>query len=232
MIGLWNCTSQQAYNQFRGFYEIDAGPGVKLRRRVEDGSFIFTSSTELVGLYSMGPWGRIALDVEQLRIAQALAAIAEYSEHLQMVGVHVDGVFLLSYSWVATEIYDKILDSLRFPDGSPMFHMKNEPACKVPTWQQTDVERSQTLEFRTHVWVNLQEWDVPDASFLADLVVKHGGLMLRGPRGTGKTKGLIGARNLMIALMDKIPGKHLAMALRHCTAMLMCGKTIAHYLHK
>ena len=29
-----------------------------------------------------------------------------------------------------------------------------------------------------------------------------------------------------------VPGKHIAMALRHCTAMLMCGKTIAHYLHK
>ena len=146
--------------------------------------------------------------------------------------MHVDGVFLLSYSWEATEIYDKILDSLRFPDGSPMFHMKKEPACKVPTWQQTDVERSQTLEFRMHEWVNLQEWDVPDANFLADLVIKHGGLMLKGPAGTGKTKGVIGTRNLMTALMAKIPGKHLAMALRHCTAMLMCGKTIAHYLHK
>ena len=78
MIGLWNCTSQHSYKQFRGFYEIDAGPNVKLRRRMEDGSFIFTSSTELVGLYSMAPWGRIALDVEQLRIAQATAAIAEY----------------------------------------------------------------------------------------------------------------------------------------------------------
>ena len=50
--------------------------------------------------------------------------------------------------------------------------------------------------------------------------------------GTGKTKGVIGVRNLMTALMQTIPGKHLAMALRHCTAMLMCGKTIAHYLHK
>ena len=75
MIGLWNCTSQHSYKQFRGFYEIDAGAGVKQRRRMEDGSFIFTSSTELVGLYSMAPWGRIALDVEQLRVAQAISTI-------------------------------------------------------------------------------------------------------------------------------------------------------------
>jgi len=44
--------------------------------------------------------------------------------------------------------------------------------------------------------------------------------------------GPIGVRELMKALQETVPGKHLAMALRHCTAMLMCGKTIAHYLHK
>ena len=57
MIGLWNANKQHSYKQFQGYYEIDAGPGVTRRRRMEDGSFIFTSSTELVGLYSMAPWG-------------------------------------------------------------------------------------------------------------------------------------------------------------------------------
>ena len=229
MIGLWSCTSQHAYKQFRGFYEIHAGPGVKQRRRVEDGSFIFTSSTELIGLYSMAPWGRIALDVEQLRIAQATSTIKKYADHLTIAGVHVDGVFILSHSFNAGEIYDKIVDEHRFPDGSPMFHLKNEPACKVPTWKQTDVERSQTLIFIRPQWKTFEEWDVPDVDALANLVVEHNGLMLQGPGGVGKTVLL---RKLMQVLQQSVPGKHLAMALRHCTAMLMCGKTIAHYLHK
>jgi hypothetical protein len=67
MLGLYNANKQYSYKQTQGFYEIDAGAGVKMRRRMEDGSFIFTSSTELVGLFSMAPWGRIALDVGSLR---------------------------------------------------------------------------------------------------------------------------------------------------------------------
>ena len=81
----------------------------------------------------MAPRGRIALDAEQLRIAQATAAVAEHPEHLQIVGVHVDGVFLFNQSLEAANISHQIVDSLPFPDGSPMFHLKQEPACKVPT---------------------------------------------------------------------------------------------------
>jgi hypothetical protein len=62
-IGLWNSTKQFSYKQVQSYYEIDAGRGVKQRKRMEDGSFVFTAFTELVGLYSMAPWGRIALDV-------------------------------------------------------------------------------------------------------------------------------------------------------------------------
>jgi len=112
---------------------------------MEDGSFIFTSYTELTGLYSMAPWGRIALDVEQLRIAQATASVREHPLYLQIVGVHVDGVFLLTHGHEAPGICDQIVDEHRFPDGTPMFHMKIEPASKVPTWPAVEVERSQEL---------------------------------------------------------------------------------------
>jgi hypothetical protein len=112
----------------------------------------------------MAPWGRISLDVEQLRIAQATRAIEKYPVDLKIVGAHVDGVFVLVHTFEATAIYNSILDDHKFPDGAPMFHIKNEPVCKVPTWPLGDVERSHLLDFAKHQWNTLQEWDVPDAN--------------------------------------------------------------------
>ena len=197
---------------------------------MDDGTFIFTSSTELIDLYSMAPWGRISLDVEQLRIAQATESLKRHEESLRIVGAHVDGVFFLCCSMEAHQISFDLEHEHMFPDGSPMFHLKNEPTSKVPTWPATDPERSQSLEFRRHNWRVLGESDVADAAALANLVKEHGGLQLIGAAGTGKSRTV---RKLVPELAKLFPGvKVLAMALRHCTAMLICGKTISHYLHK
>ena len=232
MIGLYNASKQFSFKQSQGFYEIDAGAGVKVRRRMEDGSFLFTSSTELVGLFSMAPWGRIALDVEQMRIAQATAFVNQFPAQLSIVGAHVDGVFVFSHDMDQHLILNQIEDNFRFPDGSPIFKIKKEPICKVPTWPQGDSLRTQEISLEPPQWHEFEEWDIPDVDFLAEKTLEFGGCMITGPPGTGKTRGPIGVRCLMQALQTKVPGKHLAMALRHCTAMLMCGKTIAHYLHK
>ncbi len=61
-------------------------------------SFEFTSSVELVSLYTMSPIGRIALDVEQMRISQAMREM-ELHETLTVVGAHVDGVYALAVAW-------------------------------------------------------------------------------------------------------------------------------------
>ena len=232
MLGLYNASKQFCYKQTQGFYEIDAGAGVRTRRRMPDGSFIFTSYTELVGLYSMAPWGRIALDVEQLRIAQATEFVKRFPEQMSIVGAHVDGVFVFSHDLDQRRLLSQIEENLRFPDGSRMFQIKNEPVCKVPTWPQGDSLREHKIELKPVQWEEYQEWDVPDVKWLADKVLEKGGCMITGPPGTGKTLGPIGVRELMKSLQQTVPGKHLSMALRHCTAMLMCGKTIAHYLHK
>jgi hypothetical protein len=71
MVGLWNQSQQYSYKTVRSDYQIDAA-GAKLRRQLDDGSFLWTCCGTIVDLYSMAPWGRIALDVEQLRVAQAL----------------------------------------------------------------------------------------------------------------------------------------------------------------
>ena len=229
-IGLWNATSQFAFKQKQSHHQIDAGPAVKLRRRMDDGSFIFTSYTELVGLYSMAPWGRIALDAEQLRIAEAMDVLSQHEEHVKVIGAHVDGVFVLDHS--VEDIDAQLTGHHLWPDGTPKFHLKKEKAFKVPTWKAENVVRSQEVKFERHKWKTLKELEVPNIDALVEAFLEKGGLMVSGPAGTGKTLGLLGVHSLMHALSKKVPGKHLACALRHCAAMLMCGKTISHYLHK
>ena len=232
-IGLWNSTKQFSYKQIQSYYEIDAGRGVKQRKRMEDGSFVFTSYTELVGLFSMAPWGRIALDIEQLRIAQALEVANQKPDHVQVVGAHVDGVFMMCHSVDPPAICEWMAAQHKWADGEPIFHIKDEPVCKVPMWSQEDINRSQALEFKRPVWKDIYEENVPDRDelmpLLLELILKHQGLLLSGAAGTGKSHLL---RALMKLLSSKVPGKHIATALRHNTTMLICGKTIAHYLHK
>jgi len=232
MLGLYNATKQFKYKETQGYYEIDAGGGVRSRRRMPDGSFVFTSYTELVGLFSMAPWGRIALDVEQLRIAQATEFVRRFPAQMSLVGAHVDGVFVFSHDLDQARLLSQIEENLRFEDGSRMFQIKNEPVCKVPTWPQGDSLREHKIELKQVQWEEYQEWEIPDVKYLAQKIREKGGCQITGPPGTGKTLGPIGVRELMKELQKTAPGKHLSMALRHCTAMLMCGKTIAHYLHK
>ena len=52
----------------------------------------------IVDLYSMAPWRRIALNVEQLRISQAQRAIAGHPE-LTEVRAHVNELFFLESSF-------------------------------------------------------------------------------------------------------------------------------------
>jgi hypothetical protein len=130
-IGLWNCASQHVYKKVRSTHQIDAGPGLQRRRELEDGGFEWTTCEELVDLYSMAPWGRIALDVEQVRVAQAIDILNGLGH--RVLGAYVDGVF---FEGKETNC------PLYFPDGSPMFQLKEEPVCKLPTWEQSDTERS------------------------------------------------------------------------------------------
>ena len=120
---------------------------------MEDGSFIFSTCTEIVSLFSMAPWGRIALDVEQMRVAQALETAQKFSEHVDVVGVLVDGVFIVQHT--DTDIDSQLVAQHLWPDKTPQFQLKQDPpdsvrkpmADLVPTWKQGNSERLQKLEF-------------------------------------------------------------------------------------
>ena len=227
MIGLWNATEQHAWSKTRSTYQTDAGENVKLRRDIGDGSYEFTSSVELVSLYVMSPLGRIALDVEQMRISQALIEL-ERHHTVTVVGAHVDGVFALATGW-DDDLRHKLESAYRFRDGSPVFHIKTkEPISKVPSYKQNEEPRCQTWTFQKHQWNVVRETDLVDlANDIADLFEQHGGLFLSGPAGVGKTVLLHNLLNLLCKSTRPIVA-----ALRHCAAMLVGGKTLQHYLSK
>ena len=100
----------------------------------------------------MAPWGRIALDVEQMRVAQITDFVARFPAQMSIVGAHVDGVFVFSHDFEQQRILSEIEDTVRFPDGSPIFKVKNEPLCKVPTWLQGDSLRAHEIKLEPVEW--------------------------------------------------------------------------------
>ena len=78
LIGLWNITEQVAWQKVKSSYESDAGGLVKRRRQLEEGQFEFLWSVDILSLKSMRPIGQIALDMEQVRVAEILAILKPY----------------------------------------------------------------------------------------------------------------------------------------------------------
>ena len=226
LIGLWNASEQYAWKKTRSTYQSDAGKNVKLRRDLGDGAFEFTSSVELASLFSMAPIGRIALDVEQMRISQALVEIRRHKE-LTEVGAHVDGVYCLATTDNLADLKQTMESRYLFTDGSRVFQIKDEPAFKVPTYEQNVEPRSQDWRFQAPVWTFFKETDLEDTvKDLARLFLQHGGLYLSGAAGVGKTFTI---HALLEALQEHChKDKQLITALRHCAAMLVGGKTLQH----
>jgi len=247
-IGLWNSTSNFQYSSCPSFFESDAGAGVVHRRRLPDGSFVWSSCTEIVSLYSMAPWGRIALDVEQMRVAQALETAEKFKDHVDVAGVLVDGVFIIQHT--NEDIDSQLVAQHLWPDGTPQFQLKQDPPSSVrkpmtdlvPTWKQGKSERSQKLEFSTLDWITLIEDEHPSREVLlvrlVELILDKKGLMIEGLGGVGKS---VLVKEFM-KLLDGDAGrggndeqpvrKKLVAALRHCTCKPIGGRTIQHYLCK
>ena len=132
MIGLWNSTETHAWQKTTSMYQTDAGKNVKMRRDLGDGSFQFFSSVEIVSLTSMAPWGRIALDKEQMLMSIALREVRQHPQ-LTTAGGQVDGLYILR-PYDNNDILEQIVDKYRFASGELMFHLKEgEPAGHVPT---------------------------------------------------------------------------------------------------
>ena len=230
LIGLWLAIEQHSWRKITSTYQTDAGKNVKMSRHIGEGVFQFTCCTEIVSLFSMSPLARVALDVEQMRISQATREIQKHPQ-LEIVGAHVDCVYFLKPIWEGNAVLDDLVRAHRFSNGESIFHLKNEPAAKVPRWPQKEPQIVEPQTFTKPKWVKLKEEELENlVGDLMDRLLEHKGLLLTGPAGVGKTFLL---HELLRRLRMQFPKqKQIISALRHCAAMLVGGKTIQHYICK
>ena len=87
-----------------------------------------------------------------MRISQALVEVRRHKE-LTEVGAHVDGVYCLATTDDLADLKQTMESQYLFPDGSRVFQIKDEPAFKMPTYEQNvePMRISQALvEIRRH----------------------------------------------------------------------------------
>ena len=83
---------------------------------------------------------------------------------------------------------DDLVRAHRFSNGESIFHLKNEPAAKVPRWPQKEPQNVEPQTFAKPKWVKLKEEELENlVGDLMDRLLEHKGLLLTGPAGVGKT---------------------------------------------
>ena len=231
-IGLWLSVEQCTWTKIKSAYESDAGGPVKRRRELEDGQFEFMWSVDLVSLRSMRPIAQIALDEEQVRIAEILEILKPLEEKklVTRLGAVVDCVFYESKTPLVS-LQDEI-DHARLPSGAPKFQIKLEKAQKVPTkWTGSPTIRNHDLSFEPPAWTDFFNLSVEE---IVALIKERRGALVSGAAGTGKTTSMRKAIKMFERQMkdEGVQIKHLNCALRHAAARLIDGNTIAHLLNK
>ena len=150
-IGLWNSIDQFQWKSVKSTYESDAGGPVQRRRELDDGVFQFTWCVDLVGLRSMRPIGQIALDMEQVRIAEILDIMKSCENDVRRLGAVVDCVYFEAKT-LSNRVHEAIQDAT-LASGAPKFKIKNEDAFRSPTnWTSTPSIRNHDLVFEAPLW--------------------------------------------------------------------------------
>jgi hypothetical protein len=230
-IGLWNSTEQSVWKKVKSTHESDAGGPVTRRRELVDGVFEFAWCVDLVGLRSMRPIGQIALDMEQVRVAEILDMMKPFEDEkrLQRLGAVVDCVYYQSNEFV---ILQNEVKAAELPSGAPKFKIKVEDACRSPVkWTGSPTLRHHMLNFEPLVWSHHND---PSIDELLALIEERRGALITGPAGTGKTWTMRKAlKQLQRTLKAQgIELRNLNCAIRHAAARLIGGSTIAHLLNK
>jgi hypothetical protein len=159
-----------------------------------------------------------------------------------MLGAHVDGVYFQHIGFDRYQVQEA-MDKLLYPSGKPMFHIKDEPIQKVPTWEANWLPglAPRTEGPRTFEMVSPdKDWRIVDERIyprdeaqerLAKMIVDNGGGRIRAPGGAGKSYMVPMLRRL---IKEQDPNARvLVMTIKHAVkALHEDGKTIAHAKHK
>jgi energy-coupling factor transporter ATP-binding protein EcfA2 len=228
---LWNSTEQSVWKMVKSTHESDAGGPVTRRRELVDGVFECAWCVDLVGPRSMRPIGQIALDMEQVRVAEILDMMKPFEDEkrLQRLGAVVDCVYYQSNEFV---ILQNEVKAAELPSGAPKFKIKVEDACRSPVkWTGSPTLRHHVLNFEPLAWSHHND---PSIDELLALIEERRGALITGPAGTGKTWTMRKAlKQLQRTLKAQgIELRNLNCAIRHAAARLIGGSTIAHLLNK
>lgn len=228
MFGLWNSGEQKSWKRVVSSSEFDAGGGAEKRRYIGDGLFEFDVPTHILDNRCLSPLGRIALDMEQVRVHQGMRMLQKRSPvDLFIVAAHVDEIYFVHTERITAEqLKTELLSEHTYPSGAPVFQIKYKNAKDVPHWPQKE-----TIDFPLQVeeidWVKVLD---PEIEQTVDLVLKHGGGAILGPAGTGKST-LMRALQERIRLREPWTAQYMT-GIRHSTVAMSGGKTLAHLMHR
>ena len=218
MQGSW--TSQQSYSWSvcNIKYDEDAPAAVHMWRPNADGTKRLMMRKELLGNKTMFPIGRIALDLEHLRMFDMLQVIMQLPVRPAIYGC-INDCFMLDH--ITEEDAQKCCQQLTYSDGAPVFKVKDTagmaPLCKwrykynypkFSPWRAPEEDFPSDLMSKEAYWLlngssrinlTLEEPEglgiFPDGSYdeafqieVADKVVENEGALIIGCGGVGKSK--------------------------------------------
>ena len=124
MQGSW--TSQHTYSRSvcNAKYEEDAPAPVRMWRPNTDGTRRLMMRSEVLTNKTMFPIGRIALDLEHLRMFEMLQVFKKLPQQPSIHGC-INDCFMLK--GIGQEDAEKCCSALLYPDGSPVFKLKEGP---------------------------------------------------------------------------------------------------------
>ncbi|NDD65155.1 MAG: HNH endonuclease, partial [Acidobacteria bacterium] len=177
-IGLWNSTEQCIWRKVKSAYESDAGGLVQRRKELDDGVFEFAWCVDLVSLRSMRPIGDIALQMEQVRIAEILDIMRPYELRKEIVrlGAVVDCVYFDAKPFVSLKVD---VDLARLPSGAPKFQIKLEDANRSPVnWTKNPSILHQEVNFEPQEWKHYTD---PTLDEMIAIIKERHGALVTGP---------------------------------------------------
>ena len=237
-IGFCQLTERLEWHEVRSMFVEDNPGNVTRREYLGHGVWAFKACTNVVDLYTMRPYGDIALQMEQCFVHRAMEIMKSIPQAITW-GIHVDGLVIDDSSF-DLKILEDLLEKPqnRYPSGKPMFQLKPEGGNSLPVWKRRYEERSFDLDLGGLEWRVVEEADAGNQDpqdFLVDQIIANKGGMMNCLGGTGKTV-VINRLKTKLEQMAKEEGTNLRLVLmtpRHAAkAQLQDGQTIAHVKHK
>jgi hypothetical protein len=136
-IGYCQLTDRKEWHEVRSMYVADCPGDVTRREYLGHGVWAFKACTTVLDLYTMRPYGDIALQMEQCFMHRAMEIVKSITR-ARTWGIHVDGLFLDDGSFEMNVLED-ILAKHTYPSGKEMFQIKDAPGSSLPMWPRRAV---------------------------------------------------------------------------------------------